>query len=64
MGSMRAGAKSDLVDFLEDLAAAYPSGNTTAVQVVITDSAAAVNMLEPGPATKTSLDFANQHFLT
>ena len=48
MGSIRTGAKSDLVD-------------TPAVQAVIIDGASAVNMLKPGPATKTFLDFANQH---
>ena len=61
MGSNRTGAKSDLADCLEDLAAAHPSGNTPAVQAVIIDGASAVNMLKPGPATKTFLDFANQH---
>ena len=61
MGSIRTGAKSDLVDCLEDLAAAHPSGNTPAVQAVIIDGTSAVNMLKPGPATKTSHDFANQH---
>ena len=52
-----------LVDCLEDIAAAYPSVNTPAVQTVIIDSARAVSMLKPGPATKTFFDFANQHFL-
>ena len=56
MGSMRTGVMSDLVDCLEDLAAAHPSGNTPAVQ--------AASMLRPGLATKTFLDFANQHFFT
>ena len=52
-----------LVDCLEDIAAAYPSGNTPAVQTVIIDSARAISMLKPGPATKIFLDSANQHFL-
>ena len=64
MGYMRTVAKSDLVDCLEDLAAAHQSGNTLAVQAMVIDIAAAVNMLKPGPATKTFLDFDNQRFLT
>ena len=62
MGPMRTVAMSDLVDCLEDFPAAHLSGNTTSVQAVIIDSAAAVNMLKTGPATKTFLDFANQQF--
>ena len=64
MGSMRTDTKSDLVDCLEDLAAAHLSGNAPTGQAVIIDSAAAVSMLKPGSATKTFLDFANQQFFT
>ena len=49
---------------MEDLAAAHLSDNTLAVPAMVIDIAAAANMLKPGPATETFLDFDNQRFLT
>ena len=40
MGYMKTGAKSDLVNCMEDLAAAHQSDNTPAVQAMVIDSAA------------------------
>ena len=54
-GYMRTVAKSDLVDCLENLAAAHLSDNTLAVQAMVIDIATAANMLKPGPVAKSDL---------
>ncbi len=63
MGKLRLGTKSDLVECLEDLT---PSGDTPsctpAVEVMILDGAAIVNMLAPCNA-KTFSEYASQVFL-
>lgn len=68
MGKMRLGTKSDLVGCLEDLvrpqenAATAAAAASPAVEVIILDGAAIINMLPPGRA-KTFNDYASQVFL-
>lgn len=56
MGKMRLGTKSDMVGCLEDLvrpqenAATDAAATSPAVEVIILDGAAIINMLPPGPA--------------
>lgn len=61
MGQLRIGTKSDLVGCLEDLQAPAQMNVNPAVQVMIIDGAAIVNMLRPGTA-KTFSDYEKHVF--
>ncbi len=62
VGNIRLGKKSDLVGCLEDLIPPRENASSPAVEVVILDGAAIVNMLAPG-TTKTFSEYATQVFL-
>ena len=62
MGNIRLGKKSDLVGCLEDLIPPRENASSPAVEVVILDGTAIVNMLAPG-TTKTFSEYATQVFL-
>ena len=62
VGNIILGKKSDLVGCLEDLIPPRENASSPAVEVVILDGAAIVNMLAPG-TTKTFSEYATQVFL-
>ena len=62
VGNIRLGKKYDLEGCLEDLIHPRDNASSPAVEVVILDGAAIVNMLAPG-TTKTFSEYATQVFL-
>ena len=63
MGKMRFGTKSDLVGCLEDVIPVRDDAASPAVDVIILDGAAIVNMLAPG-AAKTFCEYGTHVFLS
>ena len=59
---MRQGTKSDLVRCLENMIPLADATASPAVEVIVIDRAAVINMLAPGNA-KTFSDYASQVFL-
>ena len=60
-GKMRQGTKSDLVRCLENMIPLADATASPAVEVIVIDGAAVINMLAPGNA-KTFSDYASQVF--